>query len=454
MTRNRDHLLFLRFFLGTLAFSIIYIYLLGNPRVSYDGWQYLSSAKAIMTSTLPENYFWVRQPGYPLFIAVSSLLSNSLWFLFGAQVLSFILAYTFFVYECKKYFTDLSKREFLLLASINFIFIFIFIGGYFIIVTPQAITGAFLLLLTAGILRVWRIFNSVESPERFSGKIFDSLFLYIFFPLMTVSGYCLSTFIGLLPILSLFLLLTLATYSNFKNPDCTTAQLFRGNFKWVSTIILSTLAFLSIFMLWQILFTHALNDIHFNKANLQDPFWGDGISSYLNNLRADPALLQYIPASFLALIMFIPNQGWNGVAVERSMNSHSQNGDIGFGLFSTNYGQCVLSPPEVLTVNNKFISNFLWQDTCAFTGFDLPLFAYLVVFPPWIAFCGVWIWSLFKRKHIVTYIVSIPVLIFLGVYSIFGGGIDRYGSSAYPIITFLSILTIYDFFQRTRLKSI
>ena len=447
MTKAREYFFFFGFFLCILALSLSYIYIFGNPRVSYDGWQYLSSAKAIITNTLPENYFWVRQPGYSLFIAFSSLISHSLWFVFGAQVFIFTLAYTLFVYECKKHLMKSSLRVFLLLAFINLAFVLVFVGGYFIILTPQAITGAYLLLLTAGLLRVWRIFESTEIIEKFGRKITDVIFVYFFFPIMSVIGFCLSTFIGVLPIVCLLILLAIAICKYLKSSGHLNFDVLKSLSVWMLPIILSAFAFLSIFYFWLSLSTQALNDLNFNESNLQDPFWGGGISSYISNIKLDPALLHYIPASFLALLMLIPNQGWNGVAVERTLNSHSQNGDIGFGLFSSNYGDCVSNPPNVLVVNNSFIRDFLWKDTCAFTGWDLPMIVFIPIFSLWVVLCSIWIANLFRGKDTFLRVASIPVLLFLGAYSFFGGGIDRYGSSAYSIIIFLASFTSLEFLR-------
>jgi hypothetical protein len=444
VTRTRGYLLYFGFAFTALIFSLTYVYLFGNPRVSYDGWQYLASAKAIITNSLAENYFWVRQPGYPLFIALSSLISENLWFLFGAQVLCFILAYTYFIHECRRYFKRQSTQEYFALASINFAFLLVFIGGYFIIVTPQAITSAFLLILTGGVLRAWAFINSDSFDKAVEREKYNSIFLYLFFPLMSVLGFCLSSFIGILPIACLLLLLVLSVHSIHKKRDFRKIELLQINSKWLFLIILSSLAYLLAYTIWENFLTHALSDLRFNYENLQDPFWGQGVTSYFRNLYAEPTLLHYIPASFLALIMFIPNQGWNGITIQQSQNSHSQNGDIGFGLFSTNYGQCVSSPTEVLTVNQSFISNFLWRDTCSFTKIDLPLLLYPSIFLAWIALCSFWIWKLCSRRSAFTFVASAPILFFIGTYAVFGGGIDRYGSSAYPVISFLAIFSIYD----------
>ena len=447
MTKSRENLLFFGFFLCLLTLSLIYIYIFGNPRVSYDGWQYLSSAKAIITNSLPENYFWVRQPGYPLFIAFISLISHSLWFVFGAQVFIFTIAYTLFVYECKRHLTKPSFQEYFILAFMNFVFILAFVGGYLIVLTPQAITGAYLLLLAAGSLRVWRIFESTKLIEKLGRKIAQVVFVYYFFPIMSLIGFCLSAFIGVLPIVCLLTLLTVAIRKHLKISDHINIKMLNALSVWILPIILSVFAFLSIFQLWLNVSTQALSDVNFNESNLQNPFWGGAISSYIANIKLDPALLHYIPASFLALLMLIPNQGWNGLTVERTLNSHSQNGDIGFGLFSSNYPNCVSNPPDVLVVNNSFISDFLWRDTCAFTSWDLPIIVFIPIFSLWIILCSIWIVHLFKGNDTFLRIASIPVLLFLGVYSFFGGGIDRYGSSAYPIIIFLASFTSLEFLR-------
>ena len=452
MTKTREFFLFFGFFVCILALSLSYIYIFGNPRVSYDGWQYLSSAKAIVTDTLPQNYFWVRQPGYSLFIAFSSIISQSLWFVFGGQVFIFTLIYTFFVYECKKHLTKQSLRKYLLLAFINFVFILAFVGGYFIILTPQALTGAYLLLLTTGVLRVWRFFESTEMSKKSERKFSRVIFIYLFYPAMCVIGFSLSTFIGVLPIICHLVLIGMATHKYLKNRDLKNSKNLRIFSIWIFPIFLSVTIFLLVLSLWQNFLSQALNDVNFNKANLQDPFWGGGISSYITNIKLDPALLHYIPASFLALLMLIPNQGWNGVAVERTLNSHSQNGDIGFGLFSSNYASCVSNPPEVLVVSKSFIKDFLWRDTCAFTGWDLPIIVFIPIFSLWVVLCTIWIANLFRGNDTFLRIASIPVLLFLGAYSFFGGGIDRYGSSAYPIIIFLASFTFLEFLRNDSIR--
>jgi hypothetical protein len=44
-------------FLALLFLGFSITALLGNPRISYDGWQYISSAMAIRDGTLAENFF-------------------------------------------------------------------------------------------------------------------------------------------------------------------------------------------------------------------------------------------------------------------------------------------------------------------------------------------------------------------------------------------------------------
>ena len=447
MTRTKEYVAFIKFLFATLAFAYIYIYVFGNPRVSYDGWQYLSSAKAIITNTLPENYFWVRQPGYPLFIALASLLSSSLWFLFGAQTFIFISAYTIFAFEARQYFPSVLLVRYLLLAFGNFAFILFFIGGYFIIVTPQSITSSFLLLLTAGILRTYKTIDIGQATEIGYRKRSSVILLYIFFPFMSLVGYSILAFLGALPIVSLILLLAKHFYTSIRESHESIGVFAVRESKWLGLIFVTVILYVLSSTLWQIYSSRMMSDPGFNVANLKDPFWGSGLNSYIKNMLHDPTLFHYIPATFLALIMFIPNQGWNGATLERSINNHSQNGDVGYGLFSANYGPCVVDPPQVLAVDNDFIHDFLWRNTCSFTHFNLPILAYPLLFLIWITLCGVWIWITLRRKFEFSLIASLPILLFLAVYSLFGGGIDRYGSSSYPIIGFISTIYLYEFFS-------
>ena len=444
MTRTKEYVAFIKFLFATLAFAYIYIYVFGNPRVSYDGWQYLSSAKAIITNTLPENFFWVRQPGYPLFIALASLLSSSLWFLFGAQTFIFISAYTIFAFEARKYFPSVLLVRYLLLAFGNFAFILFFIGGYFIIVTPQSITSSFLLLLTAGILRTYKTIDIGQATEIGNRKRSSVILLYIFFPFMSLVGYSILAFLGALPIVSLILLLAKHFYTSIRESHESIGVLAVRESKWLGLIFVTVILYVLSSTLWQIYSSRMMSDPGFNVANLKDPFWGSGLNSYIKNMLHDPTLFHYIPATFLALIMFIPNQGWNGAILERSINNHSQNGDVGYGLLSANYGPCVVDPPQVLAVDDDFIHDFLWRNTCSFTNFNLPILAYPLLFLIWITLCGVWIWTILRRESKFTLIASLPILLFLGIYSLFGGGIDRYGSSSYVIISFIAIYWLND----------
>jgi len=50
------------FCIALTLFSLAITFLFGNPRVSYDGWQYLSSAKSIQDGTLAENFFGLDSP--------------------------------------------------------------------------------------------------------------------------------------------------------------------------------------------------------------------------------------------------------------------------------------------------------------------------------------------------------------------------------------------------------
>ena len=61
------------------VFITLSLLLLNTPHVTYDGWQYLSSGKSIFDGTYFENYFFVRDPIYPIFIGLCLKIFDSLW---------------------------------------------------------------------------------------------------------------------------------------------------------------------------------------------------------------------------------------------------------------------------------------------------------------------------------------------------------------------------------------
>jgi len=428
--------------LFALGFGITLLF--GNPRVSFDGWQYVSSALAIGDGSMAENYFWVRQPGYPILIHLSFFFNSSLWPLVFIQTWLFTSSYVFLVWQVRRYFIDLSSHLFLVVTTIGYLFIFLFLGGYNLAVLPQSVTSAYLMVVAGVLLNYFHIASQSQISVR------SKVSLTLALPILLLIGFSITPFLGYL-ILVLHLVLTYVglVKHSWINSFLDSSHLYMVRKTMVTGVFLSSVSLGISYLLWSRFAQGFIESPTFNLTQLKDPFWGSGISSYFENLRADPQLLHFIPASFLALLMLIPNTGWNGVVIEKPSSFHSQNADVGFGLFSTNYPNCISFPEQVLAVNENYVRGIGLQDSCSITGLDLPQLFFFPIMLFWLVICLYWLWQVtIVRKPNLLFLSSVPVL-FLSSYAVLGGGIDRYGSSVYPIIIVIALLE----FVTNRLKS-
>jgi hypothetical protein len=431
-------------FIVLLALGYGITILFGNPRVSYDGWQYVSSALAFDDGSLAENFFWVRQPGYPILINLSFYFGFSIWPLVIIQTLLFTSSYMFLVWQVRRYFMDLSSRLFLIVTTLSYLFITSFLGGYNLVVLPQSITSAYLMVVVGVLLNYFRIasqnlisLGSIVTPT-------------LTFPILVLIGFSITP---ILSYLTLFLHLVITCLSFVKHSwidrHLDASYLFLARKSLVTGFFLSSISLGLSYLAWKNFAQGFIGSPTFNLSQLKDPFWGSGISNYFENLKADPQMLHFIPASFLALLMLIPNTGWNGIVIEKPSSFHSQNADVGFGLFSTNYPDCVSFPEQVLAVNESYVRGLGLKNSCSLTELDLPQLFFFPIMLFWLAICLYWLWQVaIIRKPALLLLSSVPLL-FLSSYAVLGGGIDRYGSSVYPIIIVIALLE----FVSNRLRS-
>ena len=409
--------------------------LLGNPRISYDGWQYISSAMAIGDGTLAENFFWVRQPGYPFLINLSFSLGNSIWPLIWMQVFIFTASYTFFIWQARKYFLTLTGVKFVVVTSFAYFFIVVFLGGYNLAVLPQSITSSYLMIVVGVLLHFYRVFILGEL------RPYSRVIGLFAFPLLLIVGYSIAPILSYL-VLFLHLVFVLFVITKFFREERTwKIRQVPLLSKYVAIgLILSLLSFVLFSLFWSIFSHQYINSPGFNLNQLKDPFWGIGLNDYFNNVKEDPQILHFVPASFLALLMLIPNLGWNGLVIEKPLSFHSQNADVGFGLFSTNYSNCTSFPGQVLAVDEKYIQGLGLQDSCSLANLDLPQLTFFPIMLVWLVICVYWLWNVIVlRKPIFILFSTVPV-IYLSSYALLGAGIDRYGSSVYPIIIVIALL--------------
>jgi hypothetical protein len=265
-------------FIVLLALGYGFTILFGNPRVSYDGWQYVSSALAFDDGSLAENYFWVRQPGYPILINLSFYFGFSIWPLVIIQTLLFTSSYVFLVWQVRRYFMDLSNRLFLIVTTLAYLFIICFLGGYNLVVLPQSFTSAYLMIVVGVLLDYFRIASqnliSVGSKVR----------LTLAFPILVLIGFSITPILSYL-ILFLHLVITCLSFvkHSWINRYLDTSYLFLARKSLLTGFFLSSISLGLSYLAWKNFAQGFIGSPTFNLSQLKDPFWGTGISNYFEN---------------------------------------------------------------------------------------------------------------------------------------------------------------------------
>lgn len=409
--------------------------LLGNPRVSFDGWQYVSSALAFGDGSMAENFFWVRQPGYPFLINLSFYFGYSLWPLVFMQTFLFTASYVFLVWQVRRCFFDLSSRLLLIITTIGYLFILFFLGGYNIAVLPQSVTSAYLMVLVGILLHCYRV--AFQKQISTGSKVIVTLAL----PILLIIGFSINQILSYLILLFHFVITSICfAKRSWIDRYLDTSKLYLLRSSLLTGFFLSSISLGLSYLAWKSFAQGFINSPAFNSNQLQDPFWDTGIANYFENLKRDPQILHFVPASFLALLMLIPNTGWNGIVIEKPSSFHSQNADVGFGLFSNNYSNCISFPEQVLAVNEDYVLGVGLQNSCSLTGLNLPQLVFFPIMLFWLSICLYWLWQVtIVRKPTMLLLSAVPIL-YLSSYAVLGGGIDRYGSSVYPIIIVIAML--------------
>ena len=180
--------------------------------MTYDGYQYLISAKVLYSNSMGELYQWIREPGYPIFlnlfynqnfnyaaivvfqsliIALSSIIAFSYFYLlsknsllkslyFFSGLLSFVLVYGYSTWILQQFFFVFLTSLHLILCIIiminkDKIFLLTFLSSFLVLTTSLWS----IILLPASISAV--LFCLLKNKV-YSFKKFPYLFLVIIFP--------------------------------------------------------------------------------------------------------------------------------------------------------------------------------------------------------------------------------------------------------------------------------
>ncbi len=135
--------------ISTVAFA--------GPVITYDGQQYLASAKGLLAGEFGSNYFLARPPGYPSFLAVSHLISGGNFrFLVLLQALVCAGSTAYLLLGVFQKFSVQRKIFYLISALALFQ---INVMGYSSAILQQSLFVAYTNLLTGYVLRHYRDLN-------------------------------------------------------------------------------------------------------------------------------------------------------------------------------------------------------------------------------------------------------------------------------------------------------
>jgi hypothetical protein len=405
------------------------IFLVSNPVVTYDGWQYISSGKSIVEGSMASNYFFVRKPGYPLIVSISHSLGWGLWGVVALQVFLFITAFRYL--KNILLVQGLIKGHSKVLFRVSGTLSFLLLGGYLTYVLQQSLFSAFLLSVSGLGLKLYA--KLVENPEKF--------IMFPQFMFSTITGFFLSETLVIIPMIEYFAILLILKAINSQEIKVIAKKIFFLVSTFIVPIIVSS-------VFWNNLSSELRKSPDYNIENVQDPFYGSSPSLTIFKRLGDlPPYPQVVIGSFFANLDLIKVQGWDGIVSAKPLNDEQQNFFLGAAPFlNSKQPKCSqYTSGSMLTVNKNFITEY--ATACFEPRFNrlLPPFQiYSVYYLLWIALVFFWLVSLFKRNNVTFYLLSLPALSLVIIYSFLGGGIGRYGAPAYPLIILCAIYRLND----------
>lgn len=388
-----------------------------NPFISFDGWQYISSAKSLFNSgQMAQHYFWIREPGFPFLTKVFSLNGSFLWGVIASNLLLFMLSYFYFFTQSIKSLTLNRKAE-------NYCLIISYVGSVTLVGGYAGNFGRDLLIISTNLffsaLSI-SVFKNQISRGFNSSKTLLCLTLLFSSTLSKPLSYAFA---------ASFVLMIVGEYFTH-GVKRKSLELFLYAITLVASLIL-------IPVYWRYELNKAIIDPLFNKQNFLDPFWDLSAGDILSRFTEDIVLVQSVPLALLSLLGVGSNIGWifsrNDVQI-----SPSQNADIGYGLFAQHYPNCNSSKPHGFIANIEFLQEESEQALCGISTVDLPN---VLFYPIYILYIFVLIRLLLSLRTIASSSGAICLIAHLGSASIYisffaisGGAIDRYGALLIPIV--------------------
>jgi hypothetical protein len=458
MSRGRYAKLFALLFLLSLIFTFGTAVIFGAPEFGYDGWQYISSGKAILMGTMPENYFWVRQPLWPLLLAVPIYFGTNIWFVVLLSCVLVSLGWSIFVLTVRSFVAPkLSARLFWSAALISAVGLWFYLGGYVMTPLQQAALVGYLLLLSS--LSVVTFSARFDSESRMKIVSYTSGWI-----LMTSAGYLLTSVYGLVALGSA-LVIVILRFS--KSRELKVKNVY-STFFAISLIAGSAVGLIASHLVWNSVVSNAISSPDFNEENTLDPFWE---IDYVGNIRErvyqrTTYYAQEVFVSIFSLLDITQSRGWRGIDNNPFRDDEVNiNFAIGSRPFTDVVAVCAESLPwkyvqtnpdamparaKIITVDPEFVSGFQNSPQCKLTSQTLPQWFSLSGWVMWISLLGAAILGLIRKPSGMRFALLTPPIVLIGTYGVTGGAIARYGIPAYYPIALIGALILIEWLAGRR----
>lgn len=424
------------FFFGLIFMTATSLQLLlfANPRVSPDGWIYLSSGVSVFRGTMATDYYFVRDPLYPIFVAATHHFDSSLFLLMIIQGLILALSLWLVFIQALLFRSPkpyLVRRFDAFILGLGLIFTWLYVGGYSSLVLQQSLLASGACLSGAFLFEYLR-------KARESGGTLRPLF-----------GIALVGFFGSL--VSITFISVVATSFLI----VVAMELRRGRSRKIFVSVSMTVLLLGLSasgaLVWQsISLSIQSSQDSISEEVSQDPHSGGStLSSIISRIQGSPPYPQIVLVSFLANLDLAPTQGWWLEGLYRYENPFYTNGELGIIPLWGGNQLCLGEVPESPFVNPTYTGSTIGQCFSPPIGF-VPFGEHLkhllqggglvFGFVGWCLLALTSLVSLTRKQSIPITIWVAPAYVYVLLYSLATAGLGRYGVVVYPLIVIHALI--------------
>lgn len=415
----------------TIVMAVTFMAYLTIPlKVTVDGVNYISSAKALFTQDISSKYVWYREPGYPLFIKLIHGLSEDGSLLVVCQGLCLGIAAAICFFLVRRSQGQVHTNPFEILIAIVLVLnpAFLIYSG---LVLQQALFS--LILSCFALLTFFSVTTDISKKLRVLLILLTTIMLYIT-AITTSIGWI---YLGLFPAVSVFVILSVKKLKSF--------PIFRitrhGILLWIVTsLIISAALILTTYKIG--ISTYGTWE-RYKQSNIPASF-------SMPNVIAPLETVPYIPtpveiSSRMLSIMSIGLQEHytyeNKLFLDQQMRRIWPLSEWDTAYISHPYSDYASGYISLTNPNKLAHDIYSYFSKYAINAYRVTFLASLITF----------IWSMIKKQWLVVGVQLFP-LYFIFVYAASNSPIDRYGIPAFPFAAASTGLLITLIFQLKKRK--